>query len=575
MGKTSKRNRNKGKTDTSQNVAAKAVNRKRKADGEFIFEKNVGQIDHLYLMLNSVIYKGIDNLSTFALTDELRGNEKIVFSLIISSSESRVALHGEKNYWIPTASWEISRGLQNYNVDLGNTETCLGIINRYFLTGNGSVQVFGLDCEHENFSLETRMNIQNCKRGHGVIFFILSDVPHLTRLYQAILEACSIKVIEMNKVTSFCNLAHLVFAKVLKDCIEEIKANGQVQQRYRTRSSNKKHPDGLEEYIKAYKNQGQKEINPEVYIGARVAKYFFKDNPELFLGSVKQYCRHNGYWLILYDDGDREEFDFEELVEGMKLRDQTSSGKDFQTPSRSLSTPPKEAKHLEDCSTPFQLNDPLLQQKVTPINRRILPSRTVAPTLKYPTEEQAKHELGVEVTKTGGNKGLNVIATKVIKKHTILSDYKGTIVDKLDPNSDYSFIIDAGLYAGKVLQGKMNEGIAASINHSCKANCEALLIKGTSESKEPDTIVIRTIRKIEPNEELTLNYCDKDEVGAFFNGGMCLCEECGGQNWTENALKFPAPAGTQHSSLYIVNVEMTEEEQQKHSCTNACRFIWG
>lgn len=81
------------------------------------------------------------------------------------------------------------------------------------------------------------------------------------------------------------------------------------------------------EYIKAYKNQGPKVINPksnpEGYIGTRVAKYFF--GTDLYFGSVKKYNKDGSYWWIEYDDGDGEEFDEGELIEGMNLRDKNSS----------------------------------------------------------------------------------------------------------------------------------------------------------------------------------------------------------------------------------------------------------
>ena len=67
------------------------------------------------------------------------------------------------------------------------------------------------------------------------------------------------------------------------------------------------------EYIKAYKNQGPKVINPksnpEGYIGTRVAKYFF--GTDLYFGSVKKYNKDGGYWWIEYDDGDGEEDEVE------------------------------------------------------------------------------------------------------------------------------------------------------------------------------------------------------------------------------------------------------------------------
>ncbi|GFH56710.1 hypothetical protein CTEN210_13186 [Chaetoceros tenuissimus] len=220
-------------------------------------------------------------------------------------------------------------------------------------------------------------------------------------------------------------------------------------------------------------------------------------------------------------------------------------------------------------------NELSLQREENNNSRRIRPSRKdTAPTLKCPTDEEAKHNYGVEVTKTGGDKGLNVIANQTIKKDTIIIEYQGIIVDKLDPNNKYSFQIDEGVHKGKVLEGKMNEGIAASINHCCEANCEAVLVKGTSESKDYDAVAIIAKRDIKAKEEVTIKYGNKDEVQAFFDGGDCLCEACGGKNWRENAVKVSAPAETNHSSLYIVEVEMTNEEKEKYACNNVRGFIW-
>lgn len=170
-----------------------------------------------------------------------------------------------------------------------------------------------------------KMKIKNFLRRHEVIVIIVSDIPEQTLFYRNILEACSIRVIEKNKVTSICDLAHLDVAIEFKDCMEEIKANRHSQKRCKTRSSNAKYLDYVEEYIKACKNQDQKAINPEGYIGARVAKYFFDNNLDLFFGSVTKYDRERGYWWIQYDDGDEEEFDYVQLIDGTNLRDQNAS----------------------------------------------------------------------------------------------------------------------------------------------------------------------------------------------------------------------------------------------------------
>lgn len=213
--------------------------------------------------------------------------------------------------------------------------------------------MFGLDCNYQHFTLEMRMNIKNLKRGHKAIFFLVSDVPELSLLYRNILESCSIEVVELKakdfskvtnvstvlaacmstnfdvtKVKSVHDLVHFAVALALKNRKKEDK---QTQKRHKTPSLSSKEslPSNFVEYIKAYRTQGLKLINsksnPEGYIGAQVAKYFFDNNPELFFGSVTKYDRERGYWWIQYDDGDKEEFDHVQLINGTNLREQNAS----------------------------------------------------------------------------------------------------------------------------------------------------------------------------------------------------------------------------------------------------------
>ena len=337
MPKANKRNKNKDKTMARQVATSNTVNRKRKAqDSKFVFEKK-HQINHLSLILNSAI-KCIKASSPFAV----RGKVKEFHSLVDTSSESRVALHGKEHAFLPTLSWGFSiHLLQNHINNLENIEACLAVIKKYLLTPEASSRMFGLDCNNQHFTLEMRMKIKNLERGHRAIFFLVSDVPEHSLLYRNILESCSIEVVELkaedfSKVTNVStvlaacmsthiDVIHFAVALAFKNRMKEDK------QRHKTRSLSSKEslPSNFVEYIKAYRTQGLKLINsksnPEGYIGARVAKYFFDNNLDLFFGSVTKYDRERGYWWIQYDDGDEEEFDYVQLIDGTNLRDQNAS----------------------------------------------------------------------------------------------------------------------------------------------------------------------------------------------------------------------------------------------------------
>ncbi|GFH56704.1 hypothetical protein CTEN210_13193 [Chaetoceros tenuissimus] len=326
MPKSNKRNKNKGKTKTRQVATINTVNRKRKAQDS------------------------IKACSPFAI----RGKVKEFYSLVDTFAECRVALHGKEHTFLPTLSWGSSiHLLQNRIKDLENMEDRLAVFKKYLLAPEASSRMFGLDCNNQHYTLEMRMNIKNLERGHKAIFFLVSDVPEHSLLYRNILESCSIEVIELkaedfskvtnvstvlaasmstnidvSKVKSVHDLVHFAVALAFKNRKKEDK---QTQKRHKTRSLSSKEslPSNFIEYIKAYRNQGLNLINskstPEGYIGARVAKYFFNHDPELFFGSVTKYDRERGYWWIKYDDGDEEEFEKDQLIDGMNLRDQNAN----------------------------------------------------------------------------------------------------------------------------------------------------------------------------------------------------------------------------------------------------------
>lgn len=63
----------------------------------------------------------------------------------------------------------------------------------------------------------------------------------------------------------------------------------------------------------------KKSYDPKKYVGQRIAKYFDAPtddddgNQELYFGNVESYREEDKLWHIEYDDGDAEDFDFDDL----------------------------------------------------------------------------------------------------------------------------------------------------------------------------------------------------------------------------------------------------------------------
>ena len=65
--------------------------------------------------------------------------------------------------------------------------------------------------------------------------------------------------------------------------------------------------------------------SPEKYVGHRIAKLFDSPNPDdegdmvLYFGSIDKYNGETKLWHVTYDDDDEEEFDFDEVRDGILL----------------------------------------------------------------------------------------------------------------------------------------------------------------------------------------------------------------------------------------------------------------
>ena len=121
--------------------------------------------------------------------------------------------------------------------------------------------------------------------------------------------------------------------------------------------------------------------------------------------------------------------------------------------------------------------------------------------------------------------GLGLFATEPIRKRQFIARYWGRripndVADRSD--SRYMFELDKKW----TVDGSTRRNLARYANHSCRPNAEADVIKGK--------VIIRAIKAIEPEDEITYNY-GKDYRDVFFGKSGCKCEKCRERRATERA----------------------------------------
>jgi len=112
--------------------------------------------------------------------------------------------------------------------------------------------------------------------------------------------------------------------------------------------------------------------------------------------------------------------------------------------------------------------------------------------------------------------GAGLFATDFIKKGTFIIEYWGKRVPTKtadDLNSKYLFEINSRW----TVNGSDRRNIARYINHSCRPNAEADVVKGV--------IKIRTYRNIKPGDEITYHY-GSDYFATFIKPVGCKCAKC-------------------------------------------------
>jgi SET domain-containing protein len=113
--------------------------------------------------------------------------------------------------------------------------------------------------------------------------------------------------------------------------------------------------------------------------------------------------------------------------------------------------------------------------------------------------------------------GLGLFATQPIRRGTWLLEYTGEMISdaeaarREDRGARYLFEINTRW----TVDGYPRANIARYANHSCKPNMEVEIVR--------KRILLRTIRSIEPGDELTYNY-GRDYLANYIP--VCKCGHC-------------------------------------------------
>lgn len=112
--------------------------------------------------------------------------------------------------------------------------------------------------------------------------------------------------------------------------------------------------------------------------------------------------------------------------------------------------------------------------------------------------------------------GLGLFATEPIKKGSFIIEYFGPKLSNKEAeelSTKYLFELNSRW----TIDGSPRENIARYINHGCKPNAEANIVRGR--------VKIRAIKTIQPGDEITYNY-GKDYFNTFIKPMGCRCIAC-------------------------------------------------
>ncbi len=111
--------------------------------------------------------------------------------------------------------------------------------------------------------------------------------------------------------------------------------------------------------------------------------------------------------------------------------------------------------------------------------------------------------------------GLGIFATAKIPRRIRILEYVGKIItDKEANRRGGKYLFELG--NGKTIDGTDRANIARYVNHSCAPNCDVIVVG--------DRVFIRTLRVIQPGEELTYDY-GKEYFNHFIKPHGCKCQK--------------------------------------------------
>ena len=127
--------------------------------------------------------------------------------------------------------------------------------------------------------------------------------------------------------------------------------------------------------------------------------------------------------------------------------------------------------------------------------------------------------------------GLGLFATRLIPKGEFIVQYRGrklsnAVADALaDRGNKYLYELNSRW----TLDGANRKNVARYANHSCRPNAESDVLRGHK-------IIIRSIRKIQPDEEILYDY-GKDYFKLILKPIGCKCQKCEEKRKAERAEK--------------------------------------
>jgi hypothetical protein len=115
--------------------------------------------------------------------------------------------------------------------------------------------------------------------------------------------------------------------------------------------------------------------------------------------------------------------------------------------------------------------------------------------------------------------GFGLFATRPIKKHTRLMEYKGPILDHEEAlraearGNRYLYEVSKN----RTIDGTPRSNVARYANHSCNPNTESIIWRGR--------VFIKALRNLKPGEEITYDY-GTDYLKNVIGRSNCKCSRC-------------------------------------------------